>query len=94
MIKTGDVLQLLPLCCRSVNKALLCIRGCYGDIDSPLGVILRFGEGRRFGKGDGLLQRPLQVGHSLLDHLPDVLDPFLFDLHAGGLEEEEEEATL
>ena len=37
------------------------------------------------GDVNGLLQRSSQVYGSLLDHLPDVLDPVLFVLYAGRL---------
>lgn len=48
-------------------------------------VIPGFGECWCFGQVNRLLQRPLQMSHPLLDHLPDVLNPFLFGLHTGGL---------
>lgn len=38
-----------------------------------------------FGDVDGLLQSAAQVDSPLLDHLPDVFDPVLFVLDAGGL---------
>lgn len=34
---------------------------------------------------NGLLERPPQVNGALLDHLPDVFDPVLLVLDAGGL---------
>lgn len=39
----------------------------------------------RLGDVDGLLQGALQVDRPLLYHLPDVLDPVLLVLYAGGL---------
>ena len=50
---------------------------------SPFAVVAWLGRG--FGHVDGLLQRPLEVDDPLLDHLPDVLDPFLLCFNAGRL---------
>lgn len=41
--------------------------------------------GGRLGDVNGLLERPPQVNGALLDHLPDVFDPVLLVLDAGGL---------
>lgn len=56
-----------------------CLFGCL--VALPPGVVPGPAQRRAFGQVDRLLQRPLQVGHPLLDDLPDVFDPLLLGLH-------------
>lgn len=60
----------------------------------PLGVVPGFGQCWCFRQMNRVLERPLQMSHPLLDHLPDVFNPLLFSFHIGRLEERTTEELL